>query len=392
MMEDFLNNISEEAPEIIYEIKSPKNFKNEENIFYRNKKKKSRGGYRPVLIAGSQLVQESYYLKSKFEVINSQYVSNPDLMMPQDIVSYYILCYLDQRYPNQLLENFNPISKNKVKSKFLIDVKFQPRNKNAISRLKKAGAETLFDVVNSFNLHSVPITARKTLINWYLDQYNLKLFINKIPSSKDVLQLQARSERCVSLIADKIDCLVLNERDPLSFLIHDLVHAFKMFNNEYLMRGQVGFCRAVLRLFYNDETREFLDRMCSTDTVFGNQFDYLISDMNSHPRHLFLYFKAILINGIKRKFNLGKEEFLNSNSLKEFNKIFDFILHAFGMNEMEKKISKKLILDENQHDCCSIDFSQLDNFFGLNYTKFCKYNNLCVSVILSNKRVSTVTS
>lgn len=359
--DDFLNDISVES----FEIDSKKNLKNEKNReerLLKDKKKKPRGGYRPVLIAEDQLIQESHALKSKFDIINSKCVLNSDLMTPQDIVSYYIICYLDQRYPNQLFENFSRLTTVKVKSKLLSDLNFQPRNKNTLTRLKKIGAETLFDVVNMLNLHSIPMTARHTLVNWYLEKFDLKLFINQIPSSKEVLRLQAQEKRCVSLIADKIDCLVLDERDPLSFLIHDLVHAYKMFSNEYLKKGQVGFYKALLKLFCNETTKEFLDNFCSNDEVFKEDLDYLISDMNSHPRHLFYYLKAILINGIKRKFMLGKEDFLKNDSLEEFDRIFDSMLSAFNMNGEEKKLSKKLIFEEND-SLENLDFSLLDNFF-----------------------------
>lgn len=371
-VDDYLNNILEETCDA-YQKKTLKPLQKQENLLEKIKQKKSRGGYRPVLIAESQLVNESNHLESKFEIINSQCVLDPNFMIPQDIVSYYIIFYLDQRYPNQLLENFCPLTDRKVKSELLSNLNFQLRNKNVMLRLAKNEATTLFDVVNSFNLHSVPMTARNTLVNWYLGKYNLKLYINQIPSSKEVLRLQAQEKRCVSLIADKIDCLVLNERDPLSFLIHDLVHAYKMFSNEYLMKGQVGFCKAVLKLYNNATTKEFLDNICSNDEHFKDEFDYLISDMNSHPRHLFYYFKAILINGIKRKFDLKKDEFLNGDSLKEFNCIFDSILDTFDMNELEKKLSKKLIFEENQKkkislnnslSFCGLDFTLLDNFFA----------------------------
>ena len=63
--------------------------------------------------------------------------------------------------------------------------------------------------------------------------------VDRIPTSYDVLEMQAAASRCASLITLKLDDLILNERDPLSFLLHDLVHAYKMFSDEMLLKGRI---------------------------------------------------------------------------------------------------------------------------------------------------------
>ena len=62
--------------------------------------------------------------------------------------------------------------------------------------------------------------------------------VDKIPSSRDVLEMQSNETRCASLITLGIDDLILEERDPLSFLLHDLVHAYKMFCDQTLLKGK----------------------------------------------------------------------------------------------------------------------------------------------------------
>lgn len=302
-------------------------------------------------------------------------------MSSQDICSYYLVVYLNQRYPNQLIENFNRIvDPNTLEtcsdlvrtSKPLKDLNLKFKNKNLESKLNKLNINTLFDLVNSFNLHSVPYSARFTLVNWYLkNKFDLVLFINHIPSSKDVLCMQAQSKRCVSLIANKIDSLIMNERDPLSFLLHDLVHAYKMFSNDYLLKGQVGFSKAMLRIYQTEDrlVQDFLESLCSEDQTFSNDFDYLISDMNSHPKHLFFYFKAILINAFKRKFKI---DFLAGQSLLQFDRIFESILDIFKMNDKQKELARRMLFEVNSTSCSNkdqtkpfnlIDFTFLDNFF-----------------------------
>ncbi len=72
--------------------------------------------------------------------------------------------------------------------------------------------------------------------------------VDKIPTSRDVLAMQAAASRCASLITLKLDELVLDERDPLSFLLHDLVHAYKMFSDTKLLQGNLNSLRCLLNI------------------------------------------------------------------------------------------------------------------------------------------------
>ena len=179
--------------------------------------------------------------------------------------------------------------------------------------------------------------------------------------------------------ANKIDELVLGERDPFSFLLHDLVHAYKMFSNDYLLSGQLGFYRALLKLFSaSEETKStsrtqscsILEPLLANDAQLVDQFDYLISDMNSHPRHLFFYFKAILITAIKRKHHLNAPDSrLSGSSLSEFDALFESVLERFAMNETEKSLARQMITDDTSKNKSepkpsnTVDFTLLDNFF-----------------------------
>lgn len=369
----FLSEILFDSENDANNEKSTKNLnKKTTQFFSKNESKRPKGGYKPVLVDESCLAKESADLKEPFELINKTCLNDKNYMTDQDIVSFYLITYLNQRYPNQMIENFNKIIEtpqleiNQSKS-LTNDLKFCFKNKNINAKLEKLKIKTLFDLINSFNLHSVPYSARYTLVNWYMShKFDLVLFINKIPNSKDVLEMQANSKRCVSLIADQIDRLVMNERDPLSFLLHDLVHAYKMFSNDYLFKGQVGFSRAVLKIYEdsNKKAMNILNTLSNTDESFSQDFDYLISDMNSHPKHLFHYFKAILINAFKRKFDLTEGMLLSGESLNEFNELFEAILEIFKMDEIQKDLARKMLFEDSQHlGFNSIDFTLLDNYF-----------------------------
>ena len=214
-------------------------------------------------------------------------------------------------------------------------------------------------------LYSFLIVDKRYLSN----QFDLVLMVDLIPSSREVLALQADAKRCISLITHKIDELIMNERDPLSFLLHDLVHAYKMFSNEILLKGQIGFSRAIMKIFQHEKGVKLIQELIDSDEKFSEAFDYLISDMNSHPKHLFHYFKAILINTFKNKFKLA---ILYGETLTEFIKMFDEFLELFEMNEHQKVLSRKmLMLSESSESATGvkhkgfnvIDFQILDDYF-----------------------------
>ena len=375
---DFLSNI-----EIEDKQEKEKNSKINDSNFRKKIKQKYAitGGYRPVLVDETSLKNEAIELESRFQLLN-----NHNDLNDQDMVSFYILTYLNQRYPNNLFQNKNAIiaDSSKIKSNDYLNL-ISFKNKNIQSRLSKLeNVKTLFDLINNFNLNSVPYSARFTLVNWYLsssidesNKFKLILFVNKIPTSLDVLKMQSKGQRCVSMIYDKIDSLIMNERDPLSFLLHDLVHAFKMFSNDYLLKGQIGFYRAILKIFNDSNGCLLLNELIENDKKFADEFDYLISDMNSHPKHLFYYFKAILIYAYKRKYGLDeKADVLCGESLIKFNESFELFLNLFEMNSNEKESCRQMlnvndsyshftnnINDKSVERFNLIDFTLLDNFF-----------------------------
>lgn len=155
----------------------------------------------------------------------------------------------------------------------------------------------------------------------------------------------------------------MNERDPLSFLLHDLVHAFKMFSNPTLLKSQVGFYKCALRLIDDGYMGPWLTELKRKNDHFAESFDYLISDMNSHAKHLFFFFKAILINAFKDECDASSsDKVLSGGALAEFNRIFDVVLDVFVMNEVEKISARSMLTDLVPFE--SFDFIVLDAFFN----------------------------
>jgi hypothetical protein len=363
-MDNFLFDI------VIDELPTKSKTKNVQKKFEKkgDSTKKKKGGYRPVLVDDTCLKLESIELESTMKLIREK--QSLKLLNDQDLVSFYIIAYLNQRYPNQFLENYSPIQ-NVNETNLIQSASYENliclTNKNFEVKLEKYKSTTLFSIINNFNLHSVPHSARISLSKWYSNDFKLILMFDNVPSSRDVLAMQADGKRCISLITNNIDNLILNERDALSFLLHDLVHAYKMFSNDILLQGQIGFCRAMMKILKNKQGNNLIESLSSQDEKFSENFDYLISDMNSHTKHLFYYFKAILINSFKFKHNL-KDEILNGKSLEEFLSTFDTFLQILEMNENEKDLSRKMLMpienDRGEKKGFNvINFTILDEYF-----------------------------
>lgn len=128
-------------------------------------------------------------------------------------------------------------------------------------------------------------------LGWLKQGWPLELSL-RIPSPAEVLRLQAKGSRPVTVMADYPRALqpVLAKADGFAFLVHDLEHAYKFFHDPQLHAGQRHFFR---RLLGAVETGRF--EPYRVDPVFAGQFDYLISDMNTHPVHSCRYLIAVLI-------------------------------------------------------------------------------------------------
>lgn len=155
----------------------------------------------------------------------------------------------------------------------------------------------LFDLLNRFTLRGVRSHARLALLHWRHSKWPLVL-TTQVPSAKEMLELQAKGARYVSLLfaAEELARAQYDHRDALSFLLHDLAHAFHFFSQPENCRGQVRIYRDLLQACEQNLFSEF-----SSDLIWQKRFDYLISDINSHPAHIEAVFWADLRAAWARK-------------------------------------------------------------------------------------------
>ena len=118
-----------------------------------------------------------------------------------------------------------------------------------------------------------------------------------IPTPEKVLQDQINGKRCLTSITSEklLSDAILNERDGLSFFIHDLEHAFNYFQSPELFQSMRGFYLYMKQL----RTLNITKRLLKIHRQFKNQFHYAESDMNAYGPHLFKF----LVGAYKKHFS-----------------------------------------------------------------------------------------
>lgn len=143
----------------------------------------------------------------------------------------------------------------------------------------------------SIKLRGIPESVQRSLERWSQGEYQLQLLFHE-PRMEDVMALQARGQRCISLMIQRNQILDYEHdgRDFLSFLIHDLIHA------DHLMRDPQAFARQVkfsrwLESIWSRVGEALREERWSSQRV---RLEYVSADMNSHIVHLLKTLKALI--------------------------------------------------------------------------------------------------
>lgn len=233
-------------------------------------------GYKKKMVDEKWLIEEARFLRPYFERFENQ-------LSGADLLAAIIIAYLNYRYPKNWLQSqqqspsisFGPPLKD-------LGLKLSP---NILKRISPQ--DSIGSVISSFTFMATPLAVNHALQKYALKQYPLILMKN-IPSPKEVLLQQAQGKRCVTYFTNEgqMNHLVLGERDPLSFLMHDLIHADHFFHESNIKQGQIGFYRQVLNL---------LEKGSLNSVYQEDRFEYLISDMNAYCVHLWKGLKSIAL-------------------------------------------------------------------------------------------------
>ena len=178
--------------------------------------------------------------------------------------------------------------------------------------LETAEAESrrvpLLDWLERYQFRGVIGNVPVALVQWLRGAWPL-ILREDIPKPLDVLRMQARGTRAVTLIAvwPRAREPVLNKSDAFAFFRHDLEHAYKFYHSPSLYAGQCGFFARLETAFDRGVFAPYFD-----DAEFVTRFHYLMSDMNTHPEHSRQYLRAILIEFYRRRERKALTEWLNA--------------------------------------------------------------------------------
>ena len=159
------------------------------------------------------------------------------------------------------------------------------------------------------------------LCAWLWERWPLNM-CEHIPTPEDVLQMQVRGTRPVTILSDypRMVRPVLSKANAYAFMVHDLEHAYKFFYDSELHCGQKTFFTVIDRMLrrglWNDYRR---------DPLFADRFDYLISDMNTHVMHSLHFLRAILVEYHLRLESRAPDGVLTSAARGEIDSLMRFL-------------------------------------------------------------------
>jgi hypothetical protein len=153
----------------------------------------------------------------------------------------------------------------------------------------------VFDFINHHRIKALPESCFRSLVLMTDKTYPL-LITSGVVEPIELLQIQISGQRIVSIDEDieQWPTRLYSERDYLGFILHDLIHADHFFHEPKFRDAQLGFYRFVNTLINDDATVSLLH-----NENFRAGFEYIISDMNSHPLHLFQTLHSLLYKTLR---------------------------------------------------------------------------------------------
>jgi hypothetical protein len=278
--------------------------------------------YRKQNISSEKLADEALDLTEPLMQLRRLY--NLREISDAELVAAYLVLHLAYRHPrrwyNGLRSTLNPQLEARAVSP-TIEILGSRWKSTFHEHLYRCGLREALDFFVSGQLRGVPAAAANSLNHWHAKRYPLHLMFT-IPTPADLLRLQARGERIVTVPLEESDRgqFILNQRDNVGFVLHDLIHAEHFYGSGELFQGQLGFYRLLhVRL---DEFLASFKSFAGEDAswpIFQTEFEYVISDMNSHCVHLLKCFKAVLLRHTLRSWGHGESAFLSTSDKDRFN-------------------------------------------------------------------------
>ena len=244
-------------------------------------KSSSRAGrFKKKLVSETDLLKEAPIIQARLAPFHDLFSSSQ--ITQADFTACYLIVFLSYRFPG----TWPGAKKN---SEVLPGINWRDLpfafEKNVLERLKDTNSLT--EIFTNFALKSTPLAVNRAILEWSYGNYKLEQMF-RIPGPREVLNQQKLGRRCVTTLLDnRISKLILNERDALSFTMHDLIHADHFYHNNISYNGQLGFYGLL------DKTFDYFNLK---HEKFSAEFEYLIADMNAYPVHLLKCLKSAMVH------------------------------------------------------------------------------------------------
>tara|TARA_B110001454_G_C12723330_1_gene436729 strand:+ start:17640 stop:18398 length:759 start_codon:yes stop_codon:yes gene_type:complete len=212
------------------------------------------------------------------------------LLSKGDIVSLYLLTYNDL-FPVEHWLSWSPTRQHS--SQKLHTLLYPKQNSEWVtsSLMKKIPPElSLGQVMNQSVFKKETLRSNKGLVHIFTQPDTVKI-LDYIPTPLELLEMQAHGYRCVTLLRTQnwFKYSFDHKRNLRDFVIHDLEHIWQMFENPKLTQQQIQFSKKLYEL----TTAGGFDTL-RNDPVFSGEFNYIISDMNTHPEHMYATLKSLI--------------------------------------------------------------------------------------------------
>lgn len=316
-------------------------------------KKSSRSGrYRKLLIDPNDLVPFVSKLENLFADL--QLKRQIRELSDAEFISFGLLALLAcrridafQKNPGILTQTI-PSNQKFLLSDFLLMLKKYDLPTEAFKKFSEFECDA-FDFLKQIRFRGIPDSARQALLQWLEKKYPLHLFLY-IPTVDEVFNMQKWGGRCVSFFMLSKDIIQLHhERDVISFIVHDLIHANEFYSNQERAHQQIGFYQ------WLDEIKDFpeIKNLISKSNGFKERWEYLLSDMNSYCGHLLKTLHAAIIIHLPDPEN---------------HDLWKIIIDKSCLSDSEKSLFLKI----NSFDWIDEEYLALETIFDNKFIKSCR--------------------
>lgn len=157
---------------------------------------------------------------------------------------------------------------------------------------KKVPVEySLGQIMNQCLFKKETLRSSRGLVHIFNKPNTVKI-LDYIPTPMELLKMQADGFRCVTLLRSKnwFAHTFDHRRNLRDFIIHDLEHIWQMFENPELTTQQIQFSKKLYELIVDGQFDPLVN-----DPKFSPEFNYIISDMNTHPAHTYATLKSLIL-------------------------------------------------------------------------------------------------